>query len=847
MRVTAAGVLFAFALPVWSADARAREILQHRCWGCHGVAQMSGLDLRSRQAMLKGGSRGPAIVPGDPDHSILCEAIGRRGELKMPPGKEALSPGEVEVIRLWVKAGAAWEAEVTGRSDQEEEPSWWSFRRPKRPPIPAGRKAGWVHNPIDAFILQKLEQNGLAPAPAADRATLIRRVYYDLTGMPPAPEAIESFVNDRAPDAYAKLVDSLLASPRYGEAWAKHWLDLVRYADSGGFQTDVYFRNAWRYRDYVIRAFNDDKPYDRFLQEQIAGDEMWPDNLDLAGTYEISATKLQHLQARIATGLYTFGPEVHESNLDARRLTYEKLTDWVDTTGSVFLGLTFGCARCHDHKFDPITQRDYFRLQAVFAYSAETDVPVVSGMSMRDFSQHYPRLLAVVEARTAYRQFERSVRERLVRAARGRFSAEVVHAYDTPEGKRTEEQKRTAKPLAEAVKTINPDKDLNPEEREQRKALAERIAKAVLEIPEQDAQKVPYEGLFEIPTATVLTHRAPELVPEVQVLQRGDLGHGIEKVEAGLPAFLGSVPVIEPAGGHTIPQARKTLALWLSRPDHPLTARVLVNRVWAWHFGRGIVSTPSDFGRQGQAPSHAELLDWLATEFTSGGWSIKSLHRLILLSNTYQMTSRSANAEAMRKDPENRLLWRMNRRRLEAESLWDSIHTVAGTLNLKMGGRPVVPPLGKDEMDGLASKWQWPVSADPQEQNRRGIYILVRRNFPFPMFEVFDAPDTAASCPRRDVTNVPTQALWMLNNRAAFEQARAFAEKLLGTYGPDPRRFVAEAWVRALGRRPSIGEVREALELVSRLADQHPGEPASEALTKLCLALFNLNEFSYVD
>ena len=273
----------------------------------------------------------------------------------------------------------------------------------------------------------------------------------------------------------------------------------------------------------------------------------------------------------------------------------------------------------------------------------------------------------------------------------------------------------------------------------------------------------------------------------------------------------------------------------------------MVNRIWAWHFGRGIVSTPSDFGRQGQAPSHPELLDWLATEFATRGWSVKAMHRLILLSNTYQMTSRFANAEAARTDPENRMLWRMNRRRLEAESLWDSIHAVAGTLNLKMGGRPVVPPLGKDEMDGLSSRWQWPLSADPEEQNRRGIYILVRRNFRFPMFDVFDAPDTAVSCPRRDVTNVPTQALWLLNNRAAFEQARAFAERLLAVCGADQQRFVDEAWAKALGRKPSAQETREALELVSQLKAKHPDASASEALTKLCLAIFNLNEFSYVD
>ncbi len=819
----------------------ARQIIEKNCLGCHGEARMSGLDLRSRETILRGGKRGAAIVPGDPGDSLLVRAITGAGELKMPPGKKSLSPEDIRSVQDWIQAGAPWD-----ESGSHPPPTWWSFQKPKRPPVPAV-KDGQANNPIDAFIAAKLDELGLRSAAPASRATLIRRVYFDLTGLPPSPEEVEQFTNDPDPAAYAKLVDRLLASPRYGEEWGKHWLDLVRYADTGGFQTDVYFKNAWRYRDYAIQSFNEDKPYNRFVQEQIAGDEIWPDNLDLDGTYDLAPEKVKHLQARIATGLYTLAPEVHESNMDARKLSYEKLTDWADITGSVFLGMTFGCARCHDHKFDPISQHDYYRLQAIFAYSREGDVPVVPGMGMRDYSQHYPKLLAVVEARTAYRLFEGRVRNRLATIAKARFPKEAVKAFETPGAMRSPEQKKLAEPVTAAVKAIRPDREMTAEEQAEKKERLDAIAKAVLEIPELDAQKVPFDGLFDIPTATVLVHRQPELVPAVRILARGELGLAKEPVAAGLPSFLADDSQIEPAAPHAVPYARKTLALWLTQPDHPLTGRVMVNRIWGWHFGRGIVATPSDFGRQGQPPTHPELLDWLAAEFVERGWSVKAMHRLILLSKTYQMSSVYSDADAARKDPENKYLWRMNRRRLESESVWDAIHAIAGTLNLKVGGRPVVPALSDDEASSLANKWQWPVSADPSEQNRRGVYILVRRNFPFPMFEVFDSPDTSISCPRREVTNVPTQALWLLNNRDAFEQARAFAQKLIAADGPTPEKWTRDAWRAALGRPPSEQEQREGVSLIEELVRTHPEAPPADALAKLCLSIFNLNEFAYVD
>jgi Protein of unknown function (DUF1553)/Protein of unknown function (DUF1549) len=694
------------------------------------------------------------------------------------------------------------------------EPFWWSFCKPGHPPAPTVKESGWIQNPIDAFIQAKLEEKGLRHAPMADRLRLIRRAYFDLVGLPPPPERVESFVKDPSPKAFAKLIDELLASQQYGERWSRHWLDVARYADTGGYETDIYFKNAWRYRDYVVKSFNDDKPYNRFVQEQLAGDELWPDNLDLDGSFQVPADKQRHLEARIATGLFALGPQVHESNMEAKKASYERLTDWVDTTGSAFLGLTIGCARCHDHKFDPLTQLDYYGLQAAFAGSKEVEIPVVTAMEIADHKQHYPKLLAADEARRACRLFEKSLAGR------------------SP----------------------------TPEELKKRQQLREALAAAVLDLPEQatSSPNDAWEGLMEVPTATVLGHERPELVREVYRLRRGDLRRPKEKMMPALPAVLARQTNQEPNlpgpfGG------RKALSLWLTRPDNPLTARVIVNRIWAWHFGRGIVSTPNDFGKMGALPTHPELLDWLATEFVTRGWSIKEMHRLIMLSSTYQQSSRFFTPEHSRIDPENKYLWRMNRRRLEAESLWDAVHAVAGTLNLKMGGRPIMPPLAAEE---LTNKAEWVVNADPKEHTRRGLYILVRRNFRFPMFDIFDAPVNAVSCAGRDVSTVAPQGLWLMNNRTAFGQSERLAARLVRESGKEPSAWVERAWRLALGRAPTKQESAEAERLIDTLErDEAKAMPLKDApaelatlpparaaaLTKFCLALFNLNEFIYID
>ncbi|MEO8663010.1 MAG: PSD1 and planctomycete cytochrome C domain-containing protein [Bryobacteraceae bacterium] len=806
----------------------ALDVLSKRCLSCHGASKMGGLDLRNRDAALLGGGRGPALIPGKPEQSLLLDAVTGKGGLKMPPGTVSLAEAEVEALRSWIAAGAGWSTSTKAASTDVH----WSFRKPVRLVVPAGS----LH-PIDAFIDQQLAAKGLTAAPRAGKATLIRRAYMDLVGLPPPPDRVAAFLADSSPDAWPKLIDELLKSPQYGERWGRHWLDAARYADSGGYETDIYFKNAWRYRDYVIKSFNDDKPFDRFVQEQIAGDEMWPDNLDLSGTYDIPKQKLEHLEAQVATGLYTLGPEVHESNMDSEKLQYEKLTDWVDTTSSLFMGLTFGCARCHDHKFDPIPQRDYYRLAAAFAYSTETEVPVVHRMSIRDHGQYFPKVIAVTEARTAYRLHQESVRKRLTEERKRAFTKEEIAAYDTKDEARTTQQKPLAEKVAVAVRGINIEKEMSQAEAERSRLLLEGIGKAVLDVPERDAAQGLWDGLMEIPVASVLGHRDPALVPPTFIYGRGELSLKKSRVEAGLPAFLGAGDIkFDDCSGQCVPLARKALALWLTQPEHPLTSRVIVNRVWAWHFGRGLVATPNDFGRQGSAPTLPALLDWMATEFPARKWSIKELHRLIMTSETYQRASSLQNEKNLSIDRDNLYHWRFNRRRLEGEALWDSMHSAAGTLNLQRGGPPVAPPLSPDEIDGLGSAWQWPTNADPAQHNRRGVYLLVRRNFPYPMFEAFDNPINSVSCPQRDVSSVAPQALWFLNNRVAMEQAKQFAARLRAESGPDTGAMVDRAWTLALARSPSGEEKQQAVALISRLS-----------LEGFCLSLFNLNEFAFVD
>lgn len=616
-----------------------------------------------------------------------------------------------------------------------EEP--WAFRPVAKVEAPSDPE-GWSANPIDRFIRAKQRERGLHPATAADKRTLIRRVTFDLTGLPPTPEEVEAFLSDKRPDAYERMVDRLLASPRYGERWGRHWLDVVRYADTGGFETDLPYPNAWKFRDYVIRSLNADKPFDRFIQEQVAGDELWPDDAE----------------AVLATALYCVGPVLPEAALIEGRLEYEWLTDAADTTGAAFVGLTFGCARCHNHKYDPIAQKDYFALQAVFAASD--------------------------------RPFPRLIRDTRIKALNG-----LLSDAPTPKEKRND--------------------------------------------PRCTVQTEDGTGFH-------LFHRSQPL--HVHRLHRGELNRPREEIGPALPAFLpsaGSNPNFDRVPGN---QRRAALARWLTSPENPLTGRVLINRVWGWYFGQGIVRTPNDFGAQGEAPTHPHLLDWLARDFVEHGWRLKRLHRLILQSRTYRQRS-LAEGQGLQLDPENRLLWHFPRRRLEGEAVRDNLLACAGTLNLKMYGPPVIPPLSAEELAGLFdARGKWPVTKDAAEHTRRSVYVLVRRTFLHPLLASFDPPEVMSSCPRRMQTVVPAQALTLLNSPLVREQSAAFARRLLKECGDEPDKLIARAWILAFGRTCTAAEKERSMAFLRRRSGSASRQAA---LAELCLALFNTNEFVYVD
>jgi hypothetical protein len=746
---------------------------------------MSDLDVRERAALLKGGKRGPAIVPGKAEESLLYKAVRRDGELQMPPGKTALTPAEVGAIRDWINKGATW----TGES-KAVAPSWWSFKKPVRPAVPTVSDAARVRNPIDAFILAKLDEKKLKLAPDADRKTLARRAYFDLHGLPPTPEQVEEFVNDKAPDAYEKLIDRLLASPRYGERWGRNYLDLVRYADTSGFETDHFFIAAWRYRDWVIESFNKDKSYTTFVQEQIAADEVWGTNLDHEGHSKMPAEKEENLRRRIGTGLFTIGSFPLEYTYYGDQWRAEWSADAVDTVGAAFLGLTVGCARCHDHKFDPISHRDYYKLTAMFAGSSEREIPLGGLFDVQSSSRNFP-LLSQAEV----------LRGMAGRAGRG-----------GGRGQRQVEQTEQDPNAPPSPVPANP----------QRAALLQQLGEAYLRAPQR------------MPFAIVLGH--DDVVPDTHVLIKGDFKNKGEKVEPGYISALHPGPeIVEPKGFLFVPQRRKALALWLTSPENPLFGRVMVNRIWTGHFGEGIVRTPNDFGRQGEPPTHPELLDWLTTEFADQGWSMKKMHRLIMLSSTYRASS-VADETALKTDPDNRFLSRMPRRRLDGDSLRDTILAVAGSLNLKMGGVGVIPPLTKEEI--LAARFPnlWPANPDPAEHNRRSVYLQMKRSLTLPLLQIFDAPDSATSCPRRERSTVAPQALALMNGEFAVSQSERFAERVKKAAGDSPEAAVETGFKLAFGRAPSAAERDTALEYLKR-----------NTLARLCLLLFNMNEFVYVD
>jgi hypothetical protein len=648
--------------------------------------------------------------------------------------------------------GAAPLGTYTARERQQ-----WEFQARKDVPPPVftdpGGKA-WVKTPVDAFILAGLRKAGLKPAPQADRATLLRRVTFDLIGLPPTPEEIDAFVKDKSPKAWEKVVDRLLASPHYGEQWGRHWLDVVRFAESDGYEYDMHRPDAWRYRDYVVASFNDDKPYDAFVKEQLAGDEMDPSNK----TY------------LVASGFNRLGPlRKNAGNQDVASSHNEVLTEMTNIVGAAFLGVTVGCARCHDHKFDPFRQSDYYRLQAHFAQLQPNDIVLASKEEQ--------------EAWKAKAQPVESERRRLQMALRR-----------APESEK-----------AKLEADLDALDDKMPAPLESIYSVVDNPAKA-------SPIKVLFHGDYLNPTATV----------------------GVRTLGILLPDAAPEEPIEEE-------KPRIKLAEWIVDPANPLTARVMANRVWQYHFGRGIVATPNDFGLMGSRPSNRELLDWLANRFVADGWKLKPLHRTILLSSAYQQSSISPMEKlAADKDTENALVWKFSHRRLEAEEIRDAMLAVSGRLNLKEGGPSYMVPIDPELVLMLKRPQYWTPTRDKSEYDRRTIYMIYKRNLRLPFEEVFDAPDTLLSCARREQSTHAPQALELLNGQTSNELAGVLAERLMKERSAAAAR-VDYAFRLAAGRLPTPQEKTLAMKF---LADR-PDDPA--AMKEFALAVFNLNAFLYVN
>jgi hypothetical protein len=717
------------------------------------------------------------------------------------------------------KAPSAREASRSERTERS-----WAFTPPRKVDLPPVRSQSGVVNPIDAFVLAKLEAAGLSPSSRADKLTLLRRVTFDLTGLLPTLSEQEAFLADTSADAYRKVVDRLLASPRYGERWAQHWLDLVRYAETDGFKADDLRPNAYLYRDYVIKAFNDDLPYDRFLRQQLAGDELEPDNPD----------------AVIATGFNRLWPdEYNAANLEQR--WQEILDDTTEVTGSAFLGLTIGCARCHDHKFDPILQTDYFRLQAFFAGMQPRDDQVTATAEQK--KQHQEQLAvwetATHDLRTEMDKLLASKRQQERKYTLGKFRPEIQQAVLTEESKRTPYQKQIA---------LMAEKQLQRAEVDAPKKMSGPDKQRFQELEKQMAALKPKEPA-PLLTAMSITDIGRQ-APPTHLLAGGDWRKPGKELAPGFPDWLlKAEPDTRLDAALESTGRRAALARWLTRKDHPLTARVMVNRLWQHHFGAGIVATPNDFGAQGDPPTHPELLDWLAVEFMENGWSLKHLHRLMVTSATYcqsALVDRNdpRQAKAYVADRENKLLWHANRHRLEGEAVRDAMLQLSGELNLRMFGISARPKL-PDKI----SNYAWKPDANPEDQNRRSVYILAKRNMRYPMFDAFDLPDMHNSCARRIKTTTAPQALLLLNGDFTLERAQQWGTQLLARHGKDERALVAQAYRAAWGRVATEDEVALGRKFLQQQTALLGGtDPArAAAVADFCHALLNANEFLYVD
>ena len=842
-----------------------QPIFESTCWNCHSAAvQLSNLNLSSRELALKGGTHGPAIVPGSADKSRLFRLVSGLEQPSMPLGG-GLSSDQIETLRLWINQGAAWDANTPVTLTKTDIPmddpirpaerDYWAFKLPVRPAVPAvvslPGTLGKPRNPIDAFVQAELEKRGIQHAPAADRNTLLRRAYLDLIGLPPTPAEADEFLNDHSPDAWEKLIDRLLASPRYGERWGRHWLDAARYADSQGFEHNFDRPNAWRYRDYVIRAFNEDKPYSDFIREQIAGDE------------------LPHVtnDSLIATGFLALYAKVGFREKDNPEFRFEYLDDNIATIGRGILGLTIQCARCHNHKFDPIRQADYYRLEAALNGFVEVDHPLTSQEVAAEWQKNNDAVNAKVAAlRAELRDLDQPYRDRILPAKYKVFPQNIQDAIATPENQRTPGQKLLADQVIRSVSVSDSEinRILSPEDSIHRKQLRDAIATAEKQRPapipmamgvtDGDYRFTPDGPGDEPAPGKGKQHEAiagsylptgpdPYAPPPTYFLLRGDVNSPGPEMKPGFVNVItyGNPPTVLQTPTAQTSGRRLALAEWLVSRENPLTARVMVNRIWSHHFGRGIVATLDNFGKMGEAPTHPALLDWLAVEFMDRGWSVKQMQRLIMTSETYRMASSFPDVEQpdveqpdAEQDPANKLLSHFPMQRLDAEVIRDSILAASGGLNLQMGGPPVFPVIPQDVVKSIFYG-TWNQKDDGPAVWRRSVYIYRNRGLPFPLLDVFDEPNPNLASGARNVTTVPTQALALMNDDFVLKQAQLFANRLEEAAPGDRLRQIELAYRIAVARPPTDAEKRIAVDFLK-----------GHALADLTNVMLNLNEFLYM-
>ena len=823
-------------------DAKVHPILKANCVPCHNEeTRTSGFSIQDLNSVVAGGAKyGPSVKPGQPAESPLVQML--RGEIKpqMPFGKE-LAESDIAAIEYWIRDLNPEIVETDSRKAR-----YWAFVKPARTDPPAVPDSAWVRNEIDNFILKKLQAKGLGPAQEADRRVQLRRLYYDLIGLPPTPDEVKAFLDDASPTAYEEVVDRLLQDPRYGERWGRHWLDLARYSDTNGYEGDAEYPHAWRYRDYVIDAFNHDKPYDEFVKEQIAGDEF---ELEVRPFKALPTPDPEKTVALTFLRLAPFTEPRGEQDRDVI------LSEMTSTVGSVFLGLTVGCAKCHDHKYDMISIKDFYRMKAFFATvqiarPAVDDIQQLGGPQPAEFYR---------PGEKEWADELRAENEKELEATQEKFTAfyqpllERLTAHkkaENPENENKEEKEKELT-LADLKKAINNESD-NSANLEKKQSLFSLAEKGEFAKFDQRIYRLKKAILRLSPLAMSLTHsQGPPYgpsVPTTYVLLRGQWDHPGEPVE---PGFLSAVT------GHSKPAVliqdlfksfptrfrRLVLANWIANPENPLTARVMVNRIWQHHFGRGIVATPSNFGKNGSPPTHPELLDWLANRFVEAKWSIKAMHRLMVTSGTYRQSSQRTDSTAEQADAENRLLWRFRRRRLEGEAIRDSVLAVSGRLHYARGGPAVFPPLpkGLDEAQKVQTVNTWETATGPSGR-KRSIYVYQRRSLSLPLLETFDAPVCNASRDHRRNSVTALQALAMYDGEFVNTEAKHFAQRVWkdsGANGYDAA--IRRSFQLALGRDPGAEETKQVKAFLRSVG------PPEKSMVALCRVLLNSNEFIYVD